>query len=152
VLPVILILALGTLTGGICLSRSLALSSASREGTRFGATYPTTAGITSWLDSVAAHTITESNGDLGSSVTSRYICVAFVSPGTTTDDTTYRREQNGSSVSYTSGATCFSDGRPSDERRVQVVVRRTSQLDAFVFQRTLTLQSQSVARFEVSTV
>jgi Flp pilus assembly protein TadG len=151
VLPVLMILILGMLTGGICLSRALALSSAAREGTRFGATYPTTGGLNAWLDSVAARAVTEANGDLDSTVTSRTICVAYVSPGSGATDQTKKRTQTGNgAASYTTGSTCFDDGRPSSERRVQVVVTRTSVLDTFVKQTTLNLSAKSVARFEVS--
>src|SRR5262249_17407438 len=144
VLPVLLILILGILTGGLSLSRGLSLSSASREATRFGATYPTTVGISTWLDGVASRAVTEANGGLDSGVGSRCLCVAFVSPGTTTNDTTYMREQTGSAAPvYTPNATCFSDGRPSDERRVQVLLSRTTVVDTFVTQRTVTVSSKS---------
>jgi Flp pilus assembly protein TadG len=153
VLPVLLILVLGILTGGLSLSRGLSLSSAAREATRFGATYPTTGGLNAWLDGVANRAVTEANGDLDSGIASRYLCVAYVSPGTTTNDTTYMREQSGSGAPvYTANATCFADGRPSDERRVQVLLRRTTVVDTFVTQRTVTVQSQSVGRFEVSAI
>jgi hypothetical protein len=67
-----------------------------------------------------------------------------------TDQTKQRMQTGSGAASYTAGTPCFADGRPSDERRVQVVVQRTSVLDTFVKQTTLTLTSRSVARFEVA--
>jgi hypothetical protein len=43
---------------------------------------------------------------------------------------------------------CFDDGRPDDERRVQVVTGRVSTIQAAVFSVDVNLSSPSSARFE----
>ena len=46
------------------------------------------------------------------------------------------------------GQTCYSDGRPHDERRVQILAERDAYLQFVFFDRTVTLDGQSTARFE----
>ena len=144
VLPVFMMLVLGMFTGGLAYNRKLAVTQASREAARFGATYPLAAeaNIDNWLTTVTNIAVSSSDGELGSSSTGRVICVAYLSPSQTR-----QRTLTGTSVAF-ANSSCFTDGRPSNETRVQVVSERTSTLEALAFSRDLILRSQGVARFE----
>jgi hypothetical protein len=62
-------------------------------------------------------------------------------------DQTTRRYETGGTVSY-SAEPCFSDGRPSSERRVQVMLKRNSSINALIFNQNIGITGKSVARFE----
>lgn len=162
VVPLVLMLVLGVFSGGLAYNRKIAITDASREAVRFGATLPTgKSGVAdSWLDQVADRARLSASGELDLVTPGRYTCVAYVgygSPEGTTVDSTRKREQNGSgSPTYTSGSVsapgtwCFDDGRGANgsERRIQVLARRTSDLNALLFSMTLTLRADAVARYE----
>jgi hypothetical protein len=97
-----------------------------------------------WLDAVANVVQRSADGEIddASAAAGRVICVALISGGVTVN-----RTLSGSAVSYTANP-CFNDGRPLTEARVQVIASRTSDLEALVFTRRLTLQSGAVSRYE----
>jgi Flp pilus assembly protein TadG len=64
VLPLLLILVFGTITGGMLYNEQLTLTQAAREGARFGATFPTDA---AWEGAVVARIEQVSGGLLDSS-------------------------------------------------------------------------------------
>ena len=89
--------------------------------------------------------------ELSASATALSICVAYVYPaGTAANDTTksLRRTAGGDSIS--SGSSCFADGRPNGERRVQVTGSRQGKIEFLVSSATPTLSSQSVTKFEAA--
>lgn len=150
VLPLLLMLLIGIVSAGIAYNHQLGLTHAAREAGRYGATLPVTnyASTAEWLDAVAARALDEAIGTLGPGTPGLFVCVAYVHPnGTTALDTTSRRVETGGGVSYTSDP-CFSDGRPNDEKRVQVRVARDVTFNAVVFQQTVNLDSDAVNRFE----
>ena len=160
-LPMVMCLILGTFTGGLTLNQKLAVTNGVREGSRFGATLsvvngcPSGAGTMScWLTQVADVTEAASEGELGSEVTSRVICVAYVHPSETSvaTDRTTRLVRDASGDNITVGATCFSssDGRPDSERRVQVTGSRPGHIEYLFGTINPTLSSQSVTKFEAS--
>ena len=101
-----------------------------------------------WLDEVAAQVTEDATGSLGSGAPGRYICVAYVHPnGTLSTDSTKSRVEDSSGTTYPA-TPCFADGRPNDERRVQVEVRRASDFNVVFFSTTVNLDSQAVNRFE----
>jgi hypothetical protein len=105
-----------------------------------------------WLDEIAARAVADAAGSLDAGVSSRSICVADVYPnGSAAVDQTRRRDEAGGSVTYSS-ASCFDDGRPDDERRVQVLVGRDAELEAIFFSMMIPLTAESVTRFEASLV
>jgi Flp pilus assembly protein TadG len=129
VLPVLLLLILGTFTAGIAYNRSQDLSHAAREASRFGATLP--AGAT-WVSQVEAVAVANAAGSLEAGVAGRTICVALL---------------DGAAVVHSStGSACFADGLTG--QRVQVVTGADAVLDAFIFSRTLNLRQQATAAFE----
>lgn len=146
VLPLFMMLLLGMFTGGLAYSRKLAVTQATREGARYGATLPLSAEPTVdlWLQRVSDVAVASSDGELSPSVTGMQVCVAYV-PGSGTPRRVLRV---GSSTTF-SNATCFTDGR-TGESRVQVVGSRPSTLEALVWSRDLDLLSRAVARFEAS--
>lgn len=140
VLTLLVMLLLGTVTAGLAYGRSNALQTAAREGTRFGATLPDSG---TWLDSVLDVTKAAAIGDLAGTVSGQYICVALVS-----SSGTKRMTETGGVRSGVLASECFLDGRPSEEERVQVVVQRDATINAVVFTTTITLESESAARYE----
>lgn len=151
VLPVFFMLLLGMFTGGVAYNRKMVMTQATREAARYGATlplasYPTT---DAWLDAVAAVAVASAENELGSSVPGHTLCVAYVFQPGSPVSTTRRRHQVGTLLLTRDGGTCFADGRPPSEARVQVVAERASTLEALVFAHNLTLRSQAVARYEV---
>ena len=145
ILPVFMMLILGMFTGGLAYNRKQAVTQAGREAARYGATLPTS-GLTpvQWLDQVESIVESSADGELGSNATGRSVCIALVSGGAVSS-----RQLTGLAVSYGT-TTCFNDGRPLTEARVQVVASRTSNFEALLFSRNLTLQTQAVSRFEAS--
>ena len=165
---------LGMFSGGLAYSRKLALVHAAREGARYGVTLcygwdGTTcgpgAGVSvsdAWLDAVADRAVTTAAGNLAESWDGQYVCVAYIgfgSPSTSSDDRTRKREKSGTNpATYTNGTLgnpaswCFNDGRGANgnERRVQVMVRRNSRFEALLWSTNLTLESDSVGRYETT--
>jgi len=146
-------------TGGFAYNQKLAITNGVREGSRFGATLPVASSVCGagagsldcWLQQVADVTQSASEGELSASATALSICVAYVYPaGTAANDTTksLRRTAGGDSIS--SGSSCFADGRPNGERRVQVTGSRQGKIEFLVSSATPTLSSQSVTKFEAA--
>lgn len=165
VLPVLLSLLLGIITSGSALNSSNSINNAARESARFGATLPAD-NLTFWLNEVADVAIDSATGDLKDGSPGRYICVSYVYPDGTIStviidgepvpvmgaDHTARLEINEAGAkTVTAGQSCYNDGRPNGERRVQVVGRRDADLQFVFFDRTVTLDGQSTARFERAT-
>ena len=149
VLPLLLMLLFGIVSTGVAYNHQLSLTHAAREAGRWGATLPVTnyASMDAWLAAVEERSVQSATGSLAPGTPGLYVCIAYVYPNgvSTTDQTS--RIVNGT---VTTGATCFADGRPDDERRVQVHVMRDVDFNALVFQRALTLDSEGVNRFEAA--
>jgi hypothetical protein len=156
VLPLLLLLVFGIISFGLLFHDRLSISDGAREAGRYGATLPVTNFLASpdamnaWLDEIAARAVTDATGSLDPGVANRTICVAYVHPnGSASTDVTRRRIQTGGSASY-SNESCFADGRPDDERRVQVRVGRDADIEAIFFSSTVSLGADSVTRFEAT--
>lgn len=144
-------LILGMVSAGIAYNHQLSLTHAAREAGRYAATLPVTnfASMDEWLGEVIDQTITDATGSLDDGVPGQYVCVAYVSPGSISSDSTKSRvrDANGLAAAVL-GQPCFADGRPASERRVQIEVRRDTNFNVLLFSRTLTLDSSAVNRFE----
>lgn len=155
VTPLLVMLLLGTVTASLAYSQNTSLQTAAREASRFGAALPVNGNLTVWLDSVLAVAQSAAHTDLSATVPGQYICVAYVYPaGTAPNDRTMRLVQSaGVTQAPATGpsATCFDDGRPDIERRVQVVTERSATIQAVAFAVDLNLSAPSAARFERST-
>ena len=68
--------------------------------------------------------------------------------GTETEDRTVKVVELAGTRAVSVGEQCFADGRPSDERRVQVALERTSNIQAVLYSATVTLDTTSVVHFE----
>ncbi len=149
VLPVLLAFLLGTVTVGTAYDRSISMNNAARESSRYGAVRPIENDLTGWLETVADVAVGSATGDLDSGVAGQFICVAYVYPnGIGSNDQTVRLVERSGTRQVQTGQTCFDDGRPSDERRVQVQLARDTEIEAVIFSRTITLNANSVTRFE----
>lgn len=155
-LPILIMLAVGLVSSGIAYNNQLALTHAAREGGRYGATLPVNnfASLNAWLDEVVAQTVADGTGSLDVGVPGRYICVAYVYPVGTDEgfpnDQTARKEISESGTVEDGGQCMMTDGRPDDERRVQVVVGRETEFSVVFFSSTLDLDAEAVNRFEAS--
>lgn len=139
ILPLLLMLLLGMVTAGIAYHQFNSLQTAAREGTRFGATIPD---VDSNLGTVLDVTQNAAVGALDHPVPGQFMCAAYVAPSGTVSMT-----ETGGAQAPGAGE-CFSDGRPADEERVQVVVRRDTSINALLFTTTITIDSESAARYE----
>lgn len=133
VLPIVMALLLGVVTGGISYNRKISMTNAVREATRFGATLDDT---NSWGPSVAARV-----KDLApSELETTQICVELVRAPST--------------VLHSEPTSCPFAGKPADPTDssgkclVKVWVQRQSKLEAFFYSKTLTLTAAAVNRFE----
>jgi hypothetical protein len=150
VLPVLMMLLMGIITGGVAFNRGISVENAARETARYAATLPVDVDMATWLNDVADVAIRSATGDLDDGEQGRQICVAYVYPDGTeaTDQTTRLIVDAEGSRSVTTGVDCFSDGRPGDERRVQVRLERQSDLILVFWGRTLSVVGESTTRFE----
>jgi len=154
-LPILIMLLVGMVSAGIAYNNQLALTHAAREGGRYGATLPVNnfASLNAWLDEVVDQTVADGTGALDVGVPGRYICVAYVYPVGSAEgfpnDQTARKEIS-SSGTVQDGGQCMGDGRPDEERRVQVVVGRETEFSVVFFSSTLDLDAEAVNRFEAS--
>jgi hypothetical protein len=165
--PLFFMLVFGMFSGGTVFYERNNLVNASREGARFGATFAIatydSSGISSgtlWAEKVRDITIDRGYGDLGATVAGRVVCVAVVegsgapnggkvlgTAGTsiTTKGTFY--SWTGASAPG-SPVPCYNDGGSDGGRRVQVMVRRSGQINAVLFAVNVTVQGQASARHE----
>ncbi len=166
VAPLFFALVLGMITGGITLNRQLSLTNGVREGSRFGATLSVAAAATGcgsdplncWLAEVADVTQQAADGQLDASVTNLRICVAYVYPGGTagSTDSTRRLVRTAGGDTIENNLSCIgdfspgSDGRPSSERRVQVVGQRGTLIEFVLGSSNFTLDSTAISRFEAA--
>ena len=96
-------------------------------------------------------TVSSSEGALQPGVSGREICVAYVYPaGTAANDQTMKLERSAAGETVTTGSPCFTDGRPSNERRVQVSGLRKGSIQFFFGTLNPSLGTQSVAKFEAA--
>lgn len=139
VMSLLIMLLLGITTAGIAYGQANALQTAAREGTRFGATLPS---VETNLQTVLDVTKAAATGALDDGAPGRTICVAIVGPASSS------LTQDEAGVLTTGGGSCFSDGRPTDEERVQVLVSREATINAALFSTEVTLDAQSAAKYE----
>lgn len=149
ILPILLSMLFGIVTGGVAFSHNLSIDNAARETARYAATLPVDGDLDDWLESVADVAVATATGTLDTGQAGRQVCVAYVYPdGSDTHDQTKRITVDSAGVKTYANQACVADTRPNDERRVQVLVQRDADLIVFYFSKTLTLSSQSIARFE----
>jgi Flp pilus assembly protein TadG len=145
-LPLLVILLIGTFTTGITLSYQNSLKNAVREGSRLGAVLPVDpAAPLPYLQTVLKQTVDAATGDLDPGVPERWVCVAYVA----TDNATVTRLTT--AAASVQSEPCIPFGASGDTRteaRVQVVAQRRSTIDGVFFRHSPLLTSRSVTRYE----
>ena len=157
VMPILVMLLFGLVSAGMAWNQNLALASAARSGARYGATLPTSTTGTTMDDYLAAITqrvIDSSDGNLGSSVTSRVICVAYWHPTGSTPssalDQNRSRTLTNATVTTSSTTPCFTDNQGNDDKRIQVSVQKSGTIQTGLWSQTVTLTQRVVFRYEVT--
>jgi hypothetical protein len=136
---------LGTVSAGVGYNRKIGMTHAAREAARYGATLSVAipGSLDAWLADVYQRVVDEATGTLDPGTPGLSICVAYVRDGGSGNDQTKSLTTGG----VTAFAPCFNDG-PRPERRVQVSVQRDHNFEALFWRTTLTIDTQSVARYE----
>jgi Flp pilus assembly protein TadG len=143
-LTLLVMLLVGTVTAAVALGQQNSIQNAAREASRFAATLPGAAD-TAWLQNVRNVARAAAIGDLETSVQGQMICVAYIDGSSSSKLT----DIGGSEVVVTGvGTECFSDNRPADEVRVQVVTERDTSIQAILFSTDVTLSAPAAARYE----
>lgn len=148
ILPVLMMLVLGLFSGGQAYNQKLDMTHAAREGSRYGATIPTTQTWVSgtWQSNIRDYVVQRSAGTLSAS----QVCVALVQGATPS--------VVGSFTTKADGTPCLSnDPYPSFNavsdpgRRVQVRVERPGSIDLGVLPSfTFTMTARAVTKSETS--
>jgi TadE-like protein len=151
ILPVFMMLVLGAFSGASTYNTKVSMTSAAREGARYGATLAAIpSGGTPWANAVRDVVVQRSGGEL----TNNQVCVALVqgpgtsptvSPAGTPPQTYYWL----GSIGPASGP-CFVDNSSDAGQRVQIRVKKTGHIEALLFKVSPTLTSSAVARYEAA--
>jgi Flp pilus assembly protein TadG len=131
-------LIIGSITGGIALSRKNSMTNAVREGARLGATLPIDPDdADEWPTAVRDRVLDLAAGDL----TASQVCVKLVQAPSTA------AIQGTPSCAIAADEPSIS-GVPAGECAVLVWAKRTSELEVIVWSRDLTLSADAVNRYE----
>jgi len=151
VLPVLMVLLLGMVSGATAWNQSQGLGQGSRVAARFASTLPLPEAdedIDDWLDDTADRAVAASEGTMDAGVDGRAVCVALVDPAGGAADQTHSRRLDAAGVRTTGTDACFDDGQGEVLTRVQVVLERTGILDIGFHRQHLELRRQVVYRYE----
>ena len=152
VLPILILVLFGAISFGLAFNAKMQLSHAARESVRFAATLPVPADSDDWFKDVANRAIGTAAGSARVSDDAMAICIALIPEsgpiramnmqGSAAYTTSDELVVNGSD----SSSACFPDNLTGD--RVQVRIRRGTELSAVFFTKSITLAEQGVARYE----
>ncbi len=151
VLPVLMMILLGTFSGAVAWDQSQSLGQGARVSVRYASTVPlpaTDAEMAAWLDDIADRAVEASAGDMAVGVDGRAICVAYVDPAGAAPDETVSRRINAAGVATSGVDWCFDDGQGVTDRRVQVVLERDGYLDVGVWRTSVHLRRAVAYRYE----
>ena len=177
VLPFLLMLVFGMLTGGITLNQKLGVEQANREAARWAATLPLEGSVKwtddngveqecppsgdpqvpgdCWFASVARYAVFSAHGALAGDLEDRLLCVAYVdgdhSKALTWEGPVGEIPEDGSGATVDDGADadCGLDGKPSlSLAHVEVRTQRPGWLNIIFFSTRPMLGSDSVAIYE----
>jgi Flp pilus assembly protein TadG len=150
-LPVAVMLTLGTITGAQAYADKLSLTQAAREGSRYGATLPVSGpgrNIDLWLADVQAATENAAQDHFAPGQDSSRLCVAFVNGNDSSLSKRLIRAPDGS-VTSTAGATCFTD--TLTDNRVQVEISRQVSLNIGLYSWNPQISSRALTHAERGT-
>jgi Flp pilus assembly protein TadG len=161
-MPIFIMLTFGTLTGGIAFWHHIELTQGARDAARLGATFPISTltpaptgekTITDWLNMVADVAANESGwggvADVDAPNSGGFICVAYVAgegDSLVTARTTVGTSRASDGLAASEDDGCYADGLT--DSRVQVLVRRDSELNAVLYSSDLELRSRSSIPYE----
>lgn len=149
--PVLFLILLGTITGGLSLSRQNSVKNAVREATRFGAVLPNFDDTTANLNALYAQVVSAATGDLDVGVDDREICVALIDDDNSWEYQLYGATATPASPSASALATCqegFDASVGSNTQRIWVRAHRTSEVQAILYADDWDLDARSLARYE----
>ena len=148
IFPLFFMLLLGTISSAIAYGQSSSITNATREASRFGATLTVEGDLSAWLASVATTAEGAAIGDVDVMKDGHSVCVAYVYPdGTETEDRTLSLTVD--KTGAVEGSTeCYSDGRPNNERRVQVLIERPAKIETGFWSNDITLSARAAGIFE----
>jgi Flp pilus assembly protein TadG len=144
VLPMLLILVLGMLWGGLAFNTQLSLTQAAREGARFGATlaYPADG---DWLGQVEERVLTSIQGQVGSSASS-WVCIrAFDENGNLLGS---RAAGPGDASDPACAGATIADAKTDGLPRVEVLVAHPARFEWVFGGGMLRLRADALARHE----
>ena len=150
VVPLLFALLLGIITGAIAYNQKITMSDAVREGARYGATLVAEAPLgtcsstlpatpTTWCDKVRLRVVELSAGELGAAD----VCAALVDAPDTAGLP--------ASCSLSSKPANPSGVAAGSRRVVKVWAARPAEIQAIIYQRSVTLTSSIAARYERTT-
>lgn len=151
VTSLLMVILLGIVTFGITHYQNISVESASREASRFGATYPVVdaGSMEQWLRDVAQVAENAATGAMSSAEPSREICVA---QGTGDDPAQFVRlrvvgpELIGAATEATGW--CFENTAPVSDTVVQVQLKRDGWIETIVYSAKPALTGEATNRFE----
>jgi Flp pilus assembly protein TadG len=155
VFPLLVVMLLGIVTGGLAYNQKLQVTHAVREGARYGATIPAGQDWTSgtWASNVRDLVVERSAGDLAGS----QICVALVenTSATTTVVVSVTGKPADNFTTNTDGTPCYAESYPQYNsndvgRRVQVRAVRPAVIELGFTKYDIQLAGQATARAEFS--
>jgi len=153
--PLLFLLLIGTITGGLTLSRQNAVNNAVREASRFGAVLLDFGDAESNLDDLYGQVVAAATDDLDAGVPGRQVCVALIDADDTWDYQLYGATDTATTVedadlaTVPSGCSAGFDATVGDgTQRVWIRAKRESDIEAILYSRTVTLEAQSLSRFE----
>jgi Flp pilus assembly protein TadG len=145
VAPLLFMLVFGMLTGGLVMERRLALSGASREAARYGATLTadecndtSRCGGRNWARQV--QNVAASRG--GRNVNESDVCVALVEGS---GDAPIATSPNHTTAG---GGACYADGSADSGHRVQVRITAEQEIQAVILTVPVASDVRSTARYE----
>jgi Flp pilus assembly protein TadG len=151
VLPVMMMLILGMVSGATAWNQSQSIGHGGQVGARFASTVPlptSTDDMDDWLDDVIDRSIAASSGTMDAGTAGRAVCVAYVDPAGAAPDKTASRRLDAAGTRTLDTTECFSDGQGTTAKRVQVVMERTGIIEIGFHRQTLNLRRTIVYRFE----
>jgi Flp pilus assembly protein TadG len=156
VFPLLVVMMLGIVTGGLTYNQKLQVTHAVREGARYGATIPAGqnwTGSGTWASNVRDLVIERSAGDL----TGAQVCVALVenTSATTTVVVSATGKPQANFTTNTDASPCYTEAYPQfnsndNGRRVQVRATRPAVIDLAFSRIDIQLVGQATARAEFS--
>ena len=159
IMPVLFMIMLGTITGGMTLSRQNSVKNGVREAGRFGAVLADFDDVDNRAD-LYAQVVAAATGDLDVGAPNRVICVALID-----DDNTWDYSWYGTTATPSSGSDVAAGSVPTQCRgpaadpdfdatvgvgtkRIWVRAERTSEIQGVLFSLNPTLESHALTRYE----